>query len=83
MRKKYSPRPRKVKAAQPHGTSAMNKDEISIRLIRGLWDSLESHLDYCVDPSAEGRRFHRRCVREYADMLLLATKLLSERRVAD
>jgi hypothetical protein len=54
----------------------MTKEEIAIRLIRGLWDSLESHLDYCVEPSPEGKPFHRRCVQEYADLLQLASKLL-------
>ena len=77
MRKKSPSRPRR--GATPLGVAIeadLSKEDIALKLIRGLWDSLESHLDYCVDSSAEGRTFHRQCVREYSDMIQLASKLL-------
>ena len=42
--------------------------------IRLVWDSLQSHLLYTHTKSSEGRRFHKKCVREYSQLL----KYLSE-----
>lgn len=57
-----------------------------VKAIRSVWDSLDSHLDYTHTPiktrSKEmkaihgGKRFHRQCVREYAEILLTLTKVL-------
>ena len=68
---------RELPAAAPPDRSnrEMKKDEIAVALMRGVWDSLESHLDYCVESSPEGRAFHRRCVRDYAKMIRLASDL--------
>jgi len=44
------------------------------RLIRMIWSSLESHLQYTHKKSWEGRRFHKKCVKEYSEI----TKILSE-----
>ena len=40
-----------------------------------IWDSLQSHLYYTHNPSKEGRRFHRKCVKDYAKQLEEETKL--------
>lgn len=57
-----------------------------IKSIRSIWSSLDSHLDYTHTPiktkSKEmkaihgGKRFHKKCVEEYAEILLTLTKLL-------
>ena len=79
MRKEIRVRSKKVvRARSVRFEPELEKEEVSIKLIRGLWDSLESHLDYCVEGSPEGKSFHRQCVREYAGMIELASKLLSE-----
>lgn len=44
--------------------------------IRSTWSSLESHLPYMHKKSWEGRRFHKRCVKEYAEQIIRLTKLL-------
>lgn len=44
--------------------------------IRALWSSLESHLQYTHTKSWEGRRFHKKCVAEYAEQIMSLTKLL-------
>lgn len=49
-----------------------NKDmEKAVRLV---WSSLESHLTYTYRKSSEGKRFHLRCVKEYAKILEIITK---------
>lgn len=55
-----------------------------IKAIRSVWSSLDSHLDYTVEPVKEkkfreihgGTRFHIKTSREYAEILLTLTKLL-------
>ena len=55
-----------------------------IKSIRNIWDSLDSHLDYIVDPVKPkkfrkihgGPRFHAKTVREYAEDLVTLTKQL-------
>jgi hypothetical protein len=44
--------------------------------IRSLWSSLESHLAYTHKHSTEGKAFHRKCCREYAEDIYELTKLL-------
>ena len=61
---------------QPHTLPGMSKEEVAIELIRGIWGSLESHLDYCVEDSPEGKPFHRACVKDYAAQIKLACELL-------
>jgi hypothetical protein len=61
---------------QPRALPGMTKEEVAIQLIRGIWDSLESHLDYCVEDSSDGKPFHRTCVKDYAAQLKLAAELL-------
>ena len=60
----------------------MKREEKIERVIRIVWDSLESHLSYtyreinknCKYCKKENRKFHKECVRDYA----IAIKLLSE-----
>ena len=68
---------RELPAIAPPDRSSgeMRREEIAVALMRGVWDSLESHLDYCVENSTEGRAFHRRCVKDYAKMIRLASDL--------
>ena len=59
------------------------KNEI-IKAIRSTFSSLDSHLDYIVDPVKPktfrkihgGKRFHAQTVKEYAETLLTLAKLL-------
>lgn len=37
--------------------------------LRLTWASLETHLSYTHGKHADGRRFHRKTVREYIDLL--------------
>ena len=57
------------------------REAIFCVLIRTTWDSLDSQLDgthgkqkHCQ--SCGGNKFHRECVREYAEMILKLSKLL-------
>lgn len=54
----------------------MNKAKAIERLMRLSWSSLESHLKYTYINTTEGKNFHRKCVREYTEMLELLSKLL-------
>ena len=63
----------------------MKKEATIVKLIEMTWDSLHSHLDEChspskVPPSMKGvygdRRFHKKCVKEYAEMIRMLTTLL-------
>jgi hypothetical protein len=55
-----------------------------IKAIRSIFSSLDSHLDYTVEPVKPkkfraihgGVRFHKQCVRDYAETLLTLAKLL-------
>lgn len=47
-------------------------------LIRSVWASLESHLDYVHKkgvPPPESNKFHRKCVVEYSKMIVKLTRL--------
>jgi len=44
------------------------------RAIQLAYDSLKSHLRWTHQKSSEGQRFHRLCVKQYAEII----KLLSE-----
>lgn len=57
-----------------------NKKKI-VKSIRIIWDSLESHLDSAVDKRLKGgiigtKAFHKKCVREYADVIKTLSELL-------
>lgn len=54
----------------------MRKEERLEKLIRGVWSSLESHLVYTHRHSVEGRKFHKKCIKEYAVMIEQLSKLL-------
>lgn len=47
----------------------MEKDKHKklIETIRSIWSSLESHLDYTYLKSSEGKKFHKQCVKDYAN----------------
>ena len=75
-RSKPRHRPKKGLPRQPRALPGMTKEEVAVQLIRGIWESLESHLDYCVEDSSEGKPFHRTCVKDYAEQIKLASELL-------
>lgn len=50
------------------------------RLIRLVWDSLESHLPYTYEHSSEGKDFHIKCVMEYSEMIYLLSKLYEKEK---
>jgi len=64
--------------------SAPAKGEEIVKAIRDIWSSLDSHLDYTHSPVKQksfrkihgGKRFHKQCVKEYAEILLVLSKLL-------
>lgn len=43
--------------------------------IRAVWSSLQSHLPYAYEKHPDGVRFHKRCIREYAEQILALTEL--------
>lgn len=52
------------------------------RAIRLTWESLQSHLKYCYEEIDKGHKkqgetneFHKQCVRDYAETLLILSKL--------
>ncbi len=45
------------------------------RAMRLVWSSLESHLIFTHRKSTEGIKFHKKCVREYAELLDILSKL--------
>ena len=56
----------------------MTKDEksqILDRLMRLIWESLESHLEWTHESSEEGQAFHRKCVKDYSEMIRLVSDL--------
>lgn len=54
----------------------LHKAKAIERLIRLTYDSLQSHLDGTYLKTPEGTAFHKQCVREYAEMIQLLSKLL-------
>lgn len=46
-----------------------NKHKELERAIRLVWTSLESHLPWTYKKSSEGKKFHRKCVKEYAETI--------------
>lgn len=67
---------------------ARPKEEEIIKAIRLTWDSLESHLEYAEKPIAAKHQtkfildalgkqsFHKKCIVEYATVLLTLAKTL-------
>jgi len=47
----------------------MRKEKKIERMIRLIWLSLESHLKWTYRSSSEGQKFHKRCVKEYAEII--------------
>lgn len=48
------------------------------KAIYSVWSSLDSHLDPCHQKKLkkpEGNDFHKKCVKEYAELIVLLTKL--------
>lgn len=45
------------------------------RVIRQSWSSLESHLKYTHSHTSEGQNFHKKCVKEYVEIISDASKL--------
>lgn len=52
------------------------KDKILEEVIKSVYSSLESHLPYTYTKTSEGKRFHKKCVREYAEIINKLSKLL-------
>ena len=52
------------------------KDKILEEVIKSVWSSLVSHLPYTYLKSSEGKRFHKTCVKDYADIINKLSKLL-------
>jgi hypothetical protein len=51
------------------------KEENVENIIRQAWSSLESHLPYTHKKSSEGKKFHKKCVEEYLDIINNSVKL--------
>ena len=53
-----------------------NREKDIERAIRLTWGSLESHLLWTHRKSSEGQKFHKRCVKDYAETLKILAELL-------
>ena len=54
------------------------RPELVAEAIRAVWSSLDSHLEHTnlgVIVGNDTDEFHKRCVREYAALIVLLTKL--------
>lgn len=45
---------------------------------REIWDSLQSHLPWMYKKSEDGKKWHRKCVRDYTLQLYKLTKLIDD-----
>lgn len=54
------------------------KHKLINEAIRLTWSSLESHLDYTHGKSSEGTKFHVGCVKDYARVIDILSKLYEE-----
>lgn len=52
-----------------------NRAKLLEKLIRMVWASLESHLEWTHAKSSEGQKFHIDCTAEYAEMIKILTDL--------
>lgn len=60
------------------GDTNMSKKERAKLIEQGLrltWDSLQSHLPYTHSPSKDGELFHKKCVKEYSELISILSKL--------
>ena len=46
------------------------------KAIRLTWDSLQSHLRYTQVKTSEGILFHKKCVKEYSELIKILSELL-------
>lgn len=53
----------------------MNKQKLIERAMILVWDSLQSHLPYTYLKTAEGKRFHRKAIKDYVELLDILDKL--------
>jgi len=59
-------------------TMKRKRSKIVRNTIREIWASLDSHLPACHAKGLkkpEGNKFHKKCVKEYARLIVLLTKL--------
>lgn len=57
----------------------MKKNEKEKRIEKIIciaWSSLESHLPYTYIKTKEGKNFHKKCVKEYIEIIIQASKFL-------
>lgn len=52
------------------------KDKLLREVIKSIWSSLDSHLEWTYKKSLEKQPFHIKCVKEYAEMIYKLSKLL-------
>ena len=52
------------------------KDKKIERAIRLTWESLQSHLYWTHSKSSEGKQFHKKAIREYAEIISILSELL-------
>lgn len=45
------------------------------KIMRLAWDSLQSHLKYTHEQDKDGKAFHKKCVKEYLEIMQEASKL--------
>jgi len=45
------------------------------KIIRQAWSSLESHLKFTHTKTSEGYHFHRKCIKEYIEIITEASEL--------
>ena len=55
-------------------TNTQNKNVEKV--MRSLWDSLQSHFEGSRSRNEENRKFHTKCIKDYARDLLNESKIL-------
>lgn len=53
----------------------MSRAETIERIIKLIWDSLDSHLPYTYTKHEDGEDFHKLCVKEYIEIMRLVATL--------
>ncbi len=43
--------------------------------VKLIWSSLASHLSWTYTKHPDSKRFHKKCVKEYADLIKIITEL--------
>lgn len=54
----------------------LNRAKLVERAIKLVYSSLSSHLPYMYIKTAEGKAFHKKCTKEYSELIKILSELL-------